>query len=222
MKLLALDTSTAACSAALWQDGQVIELFELAANRHSALILGMVARVLADSGVVLNQCDAIAFGRGPGSFTGLRIGVGVVQGLAYGADIPVVPVSSLRAQAARVRAANVLAAFDARMGQLYWGRYRIFGDRVEPELKDVMLTASDLVSVPPDDPWTAVGTGCDLYRDAIESANPDSEIRFVQRSYPHAMDVARVGVLDYQSGGMMPAAQAVPEYVRNQVTTRTP
>ena len=198
----------------------MIELFEVADNRHSGLILGMVAQVLADSGVVLNQCDAIAFGRGPGSFTGLRIGVGVVQGLAYGADIPVVPVSSLRVQAARVRAANVLAAFDARMGQLYWGRYRMNGGRVEPDMKDIMLTAPERVSVPPEDLWTAVGTGCDLCREVIESANPDSKIRFVQRSYPHAMDVARLGVLDFQAGEMIPAAQAVPEYIRNQVTTR--
>ena len=218
MKLLALDTATAACSAALWCDGRVIEVFEIAMNKHSSLILGMVGQVLGESGLALNQCDAIAFGRGPGSFTGLRIGVGVVQGLAFGADIPVVPVSSLRAQAERAGAVNVLAAFDARMGQLYWALHRAGENGAQSEIDGIKLTSAEQVSVPAGEAWSAAGTGCDLYRDAIESANPGSKINFVPRSYPHAADVARLGVVEYRAGNLVSATQAAPEYVRNQVT----
>jgi len=221
VKLLALDTSTQACSVAIWLDGQAVEVLEIASNRHSSLILTMVDQVLAESGTRLNQCDAIAFSRGPGSFTGLRIGVGVVQGLAYGADVPVLPISSLRAQAARAgaRAENVLAAFDARMRQVYWGLYRLNTDGYAQADNDIMLTAPELVRVPGAKKWLAAGGGCDLYREIIEAANTGAEISFIPRSYPHAIDVARLGAIDYRAGRAVPAALALPEYVRNQVTT---
>lgn len=220
MKLLALDTSTAACSVAFWQDGQVLELFETAANRHSSLILDMVRQVLAESGASLRTCDAIAFGRGPGSFTGLRIGVGVVQGLGLGSDLPVVPVSSLHAQAMRAGGTDVLAALDARMGQLYWGLYGAAGARTSGGDFEVMLTAPELVRIPVGTgDWTAVGTGCDLYREAIQAANPGATMTFVVGSYPHAADVARIGAEECEAGRAVTAAQAAPEYVRNQVTT---
>lgn len=219
MRLLALDTSTTACSVAMWHDGQLFELFETAANRHSSLILGMVDQVLAESGATLRQCDAIAFGCGPGSFTGLRIGVGVVQGLAFGSGIPVVPVSSLAAQAARSGAENVLAAFDARMGQLYWGLYRAAEGRyVAAGDGNVMVTAPKQVGIPAGEHWTAIGTGCDLYEEGIRTANPDSVITFVRGGFPHAMDVAALGAVEYRMGKAIPAAAAAPEYVRNQVT----
>jgi len=219
VKLLALDTSTPACSVAIWRDGQAVEVSEIASNRHSSLILAMVDRVLAESGTSLNQCDAIAFGRGPGTFTGLRIGVGVVQGLAYGADVPVLPVSSLQVQAARAGAENVLAAFDARMRQVYWGLYRLNTDGFAQADNDIMLTAPELVRLPGAKKWMAVGGGCDLYREIIEAANSAAQISFIPRSYPHATDVARLGAIDYRAGKAVPAALALPEYVRNQVTT---
>jgi tRNA threonylcarbamoyladenosine biosynthesis protein TsaB len=120
--ILALDTSTEACSVALWADGAVTERFELG-SQHSERILPMTQEALAEAGVALTQIDAVAFGRGPGSFTGLRICAGVAQGLAFGADVPVLPVSSLAALAQGIEAPGVLAAFDARMDQLYWGAY---------------------------------------------------------------------------------------------------
>src|SRR5258707_1196536 len=120
MKLLALETSTEACSVALSLDGAVVERFELG-QRHGERLLPMVQEILSESGVALTQLDALAFGRGPGSFTSLRIGAGVTQGLAFGADLPVVPVSSLAVLAQGENAAKILAAFDARMRQVYWG-----------------------------------------------------------------------------------------------------
>ena len=99
MKLLALDTATEACSAAVWVDGAVLERYELAPRRHAALILPMIEAVLAEAGLSPPQLDAIAFGRGPGAFTGVRIAVGIVQGIAFAADLPVIPISTLAALA---------------------------------------------------------------------------------------------------------------------------
>ena len=217
MKILALDTSTHACSVALWLDKEGHEVFELAPNRHSSLILTMVENILADAGLSMSQCDAIAFGQGPGSFTGLRIGAGVTQGLAFGADIPVVPVSSLLAQASRVEAQNVLAAFDARMGQIYWGTYSMGPDGMMRPEEGVGLSAAGDVRLRSNQTWVAAGTGCDKYQSLIERVNTDTEITFVLGSYPHALDVAKVGSMLFEQGKAIPVEQAVPEYVRNQV-----
>src|SRR5437016_3154595 len=120
MKLLAFDTATEVCSVAVWMDGRVHEREERG-TRHSERLLLLVDEVRADGGLALADLDAIAFGRGPGSFTGLRIAAGAAQGLAFGADIPVTPVSTLAAIAESAAADRVLAAIDARMQQVYWG-----------------------------------------------------------------------------------------------------
>ncbi len=220
MKILALDTSTHACSVALWIDQEGSELFELAPNRHSSLILPMVETILAEAGLSVSHCDAVAFGQGPGSFTGLRIGVGVAQGLAFGADIPVVPVSSLQAQAGRVAAQNVLAAFDARMGQIYWATYRMGTDGMMLPEGSVGLSVAGDVRLRSNCTWVAAGTGCDCYQARIEQANADTGITFVPGSYPHALEVAKVGSRLCEQGHVIPAEQAVPEYMRNQVTKK--
>ncbi len=129
MKILALDTATEACSAALRIGSETIERFEVLGRGHAERLLPMVQEVLAEGGVALSALDAIAFGRGPGSFTGLRIGAGVTQGLAYGAGLRVVPVSDLAALAAQAAVSsgqpNILACLDARMAQVYWGSLRL-------------------------------------------------------------------------------------------------
>ncbi|HED40783.1 MAG TPA: tRNA (adenosine(37)-N6)-threonylcarbamoyltransferase complex dimerization subunit type 1 TsaB, partial [Chromatiales bacterium] len=132
MKLLAIDTATEACSAALSINGEISERYEIAPRQHATLILPMIDSLLSEAGITLAQMDAIAFGRGPGAFTGVRIGVGVVQGLAFSIERPVVPVSSLAAMAygamAKFNATNVLAGIDARMGEVYWGAYQRSSD----------------------------------------------------------------------------------------------
>ena len=132
MKLLALDTATEACSAALLVDDAIIERYELAPRRHAALILPMIEAVLAEAGIGVAQLDALAFGCGPGAFTGLRIAAGVAQGIALAGGLPVVPVSTLAAIAchavARYGVERVAAAIDARMGEVYWGTYRAARD----------------------------------------------------------------------------------------------
>ncbi|GAB4353090.1 MAG: hypothetical protein Kow0060_03270 [Methylohalobius crimeensis] len=132
MRILAIETATEACSAALYLDGVVEERFQVAPRRHTHLILPMAEALLAEAGLTLSALDGLAFGRGPGSFTGLRIAAGVIQGLAFGADLPVVPVSTLAALAWQVfdegAADCALAALDARMGEVYWGIYRAWWD----------------------------------------------------------------------------------------------
>ena len=126
-RILAIDTATEACSVAVWNQGEIHALFELCPREHTQRILPMVQQVLAESGLALNQLDALAFGRGPGSFTGVRIGIGIAQGLALGADLPMIGVSTLQTMAQgawRVSGAErVLAAIDARMGEVYWGQF---------------------------------------------------------------------------------------------------
>jgi len=144
MKLLALDTSTEACTVAIAVDGRAMERFSVGGN-HSEQILPMVQELLAEAGASLKELDAVVFGRGPGSFTGLRIAAGVTQGLAFGADRPVVPVSSLAALAQGQNADRVLAAFDARMQQVYWGAYvRGPGGLVELTGEESVLAPSEI------------------------------------------------------------------------------
>jgi tRNA threonylcarbamoyladenosine biosynthesis protein TsaB len=127
MRILAIDTSGEACSAALLTEKGLQQRLALEPRRHADLILGMVAALMEEADLRLRDLDALAFGRGPGSFTGVRIATAVVQGLAFGADLPVVPVSTLaglaQGQHRRQGARQCLAALDARMGELYWGRY---------------------------------------------------------------------------------------------------
>ncbi len=126
-RILAIDTATEACSVALWNNGEVQALFELCPREHTQRILPMVQQILASSGLSLQQLDALAFGRGPGSFTGVRIGIGIGQGLALGANLPMIGVSTLQTMAQGAfrltGATRVLAAIDARMGEVYWGEF---------------------------------------------------------------------------------------------------
>ena len=125
MKLLALDTATEACSVALNIDGELTEHYELLPRRHSRELLPMVEKIIAAAGLSLTQLDAVAFGCGPGAFTGLRVATAMAQGLAFGADLPVIPVSTLAALAQQAhrcyQSTHVLAAIDARMDEVYWG-----------------------------------------------------------------------------------------------------
>ena len=128
MRILAIDTATEACSAALWNDGAQSAHFEICPREHTQRILPLVQEVLTESGTTLSELDALAFGRGPGSFTGVRIGIGIAQGLALGAELPMIGVSTLATMAQgawrKTGATRVLAAIDARMGEVYWAEYQ--------------------------------------------------------------------------------------------------
>jgi tRNA threonylcarbamoyladenosine biosynthesis protein TsaB len=218
MKLLALDTSTDACSAALALDGEVIERFEIE-PRHGERILVMVDQLLKQANIPLGRLDAIAFGRGPGSFTSLRIGAGVVQGLAFGADLPVVPVSSLAALAQGVDASRVIAAFDARMQQVYYGVYfKESGLAVPGDVEGVFDPAN--APIPQGDGWIGAGSGWDAYHGILRvhaGARLDS---WIPNRRPHARDVATLAVAEFRAGKAVDAEHATPVYIRDDVAVK--
>lgn len=218
MKLLAFDTGTEACTAALWLDGRVYERFELGI-RHAERLLPMVEELLAEAGASLTQLDAVAFGRGPGSFTGLRIGAGVAQGLAFGADVPVVPVSSLAALAQGADAPKVLAAFDARMQQVYYGAYIRRGDVVVLEGAEV-VAAPELVPLADGAGWIGTGSGWDTYADALMARNPATVARWLPRQYPQARHVAQLASVYAAAGQLLAPEQALPIYIRDDVAMK--
>lgn len=225
MKLLALDTSSEGCSAALWLDGRITERFELAPRGHTRLLMPMVREVLAEQGVAPTDLDALAFARGPGSFTGLRIATGVVQGLAWGLNIPVVPVSSLAAVALGAIDEYQLAdgeliavAFDARMGEVYWAAFQcrqglpvlIGKERVGPPAAVSLPEAGALAD------WTGVGQGWAFVDDMPEAVV--SRLRRTDATLvPRAAQVARLAEQGYRQGEAVPAEKAQPVYVRDEV-----
>ena len=162
MKLLALDTSTDACSVALRIKGETTMDFRIAPRQHTDIILDMVDGLLQGADMSLAELDAIAFGRGPGAFTGLRVAAGVVQGMAYGADLPVVPVSSLAAlaQAASNKhgVARVMAVMDARMREVYVGCFRRQGDVMQLQGQETVI-APDKLQLPQEHLWFGAGSG---------------------------------------------------------------
>jgi len=219
LKILALDASTEACSVALWTDGEVLERFETG-GRHSERILPMVQEILAEGSQALTQLDAIAFGRGPGSFTGLRICAGVVQGLAFGADLPVVPVSSLAALAQGVETPRVLAAFDARMHQVYWSAYvRNAQGMAEPVGEEKVLTPMQ-VPVPDDAGWVGAGSGWDRYAAVLAARLKNRVAAWRAQCFPRARFVAQLGAYLYEKGMTLTPEQALPVYLRDDVAVK--
>lgn len=220
MNILALETSTEACSVALWQHGELCERLRVAANRHSELLLPMVAEVLSEGGIALSQCQLVAYGEGPGSFTGLRIGVGAAQGLAYGADLPTVGVSSLRAIARRLCAPHCLVAIDARMGQVYWCCFREGEGGVPVPCGETRVDAPAAVWLPDSgEHWLAAGSGADRYRDEL-CGEEKGRLEFLPGVYPHAGDVAALAAVAAAAGDLEDPRHAAPHYVRDQVATR--
>lgn len=219
MKLLALDTATEACTAALWLDGEVLERFE-SGGQHSERILPMVDALLAEAGLVPTQLDALAFGRGPGSFTGLRIGAGVVQGLAFGAGLPVVPVSSLAALAQGQDAVKVLAAFDARMQQVYWGVY-VRNARGLMEVQGAEGVSTPLlIPVPEGAGWHGAGPGWDAYHVDLRQRLGSSLTGWQPHCFPRARHVAELGAAALRAGHAVAPEEALPVYIRNDVAIR--
>lgn len=221
--LLALDTSTPACSVALWHNGALTGSVVTEPRAHTRLLKPMIRELLAQAGIAVNQLDAIAFGRGPGSFTGLRITVGLVQGLAWGLDRPVVPVSSLEAvalQGARHFPGRHLAvAFDARMEEVYWGCFVAPDGTVSP-LADERVCPPERVGLPEADVgagWAAVGSGW-LYRDRMPAAVTDPMVSVDETLVPRAEDIARLAVPRFEQGGGQPPLEAQPVYLRNEVS----
>ena len=219
MKILALDTATEACSAALLSGDDVYERHEIAPRRHAELILPMVDAVLAQAGLGLDDLDAIAFGRGPGAFTGVRIAAGVTQGLALGSGLPVIPVSSLAAlaQPALGKAAVVLPAIDARMGEVYWAAYESDQDGLATALAGEQVASPDAVQAPSTGKIFGVGSGWGTYRERLERILEGQIGGIDPDRFPLAKDMLPLAVREYSSGRYVSAEQALPVYLRDNV-----
>jgi tRNA threonylcarbamoyladenosine biosynthesis protein TsaB len=230
LRLLAIDTSTEACSAALlWSDGEVRQRFSVTERGHAELILPMIDELLVEAGCRLQDLDGLAFGRGPGGFTGLRIAAGVIQGLAYGAGLRVAPVSSLAAVAFLTSSPSspscpsapssdgILICNDARMNEVYWGCYRFDPD--DPCVPIVLATEA----VGPADrvqPAPAVtrfaGNGIARYP-ALQARLESAGLSYRPGVYPRADAIARLGARLLQQGDGVDAAEALPVYIRDDV-----
>lgn len=215
VNILALDTSTEYCSAALWLDGNLQFDGCHAGQRHSQLLLPMIDGLLVRSGLSLAQCDAIAFGEGPGSFTGLRIACGIAQGLAFGAGIGVIGVGTLVAMAQASQASHVLCCLDARMNEVYAAAYR----RADNEWETVFapgLFSADAMPRLPVARWTGCGNGFAAYAETLQRVYGDAIVDVKANMLPHARDVAILAAA-VGARGVKPPEEALPVYIRDKV-----
>ncbi len=192
INLLAIDTATDACSVALYLAGRIFEQFEITPRAHTRLLLPRIDTLLKEAGISLNELDVFTFGRGPGSFTGIRIACSVIQALSFGINKPVVPVSTLQALAQGALrmsgTTRVLASLDAQLGSVYWGLFELGAGGIMQAMSDEHLSSVDHISLPAG-AWEKV-TG-----------------------YPHAEDIARIAAFEYQAGHAVSAALALPVYL---------
>jgi len=217
--LLALDTATEACSVALLHDGKVLSHYEVIPRLHAQKLLPMIQTMLAEAGIALSAVDAIAFGRGPGAFTGVRIAIGVVQGLAFALERPVLPVSNLALLAQRALrehgAEQVAAAIDARMDEVYWGCYQQQAGEMRLLGSEAVL-APEQVSLPPGaaGDWFGAGTGwgyAERLAVKVAASNPGA--------LPSALDILSLATFAWARGEAIVAEQAQPVYLRDNVAT---
>lgn len=223
MKLLALDTSSEGCSAALLVNGKLSERFELAPRGHTRLLMPMVRELLAEAGLVPADLDAVAFACGPGSFTGIRIATGVAQGLAWGLNVPVIPVSSLAAVALGAIEAHgvseqdaVAVAFDARMGEVYWGCFACRNGLPALQGEERVCPPSGVALVGEASRWFGAGPGW-AFREQMPAAVAEQVAMADESLIPRAAWVARLAEVGYRDGQGVAAEQAQPAYIRNEV-----
>lgn len=215
MHLLAIDTATEACSVALWSNGQVRERFDVAPRRHAELALPWAQALLDEAGLRKSQLDAIAVGRGPGAFTGVRLAVSLAQGMALALDLPVVPVSTLATLAMQAPQGQVAAAIDARMGEVYLGLFERSADDCLP-LADEAVLPPEQVTLP-DGAWHAVGTGLAAADGLLTQRHHARWLSVDAAALPHAADVARLAVQAFARGQAVAADRLEPAYLRQQV-----
>jgi len=229
VKILALDTATENCSAALLIDGELTARERLLERGHADCILPMIDEVLAAAGTSLAGLTAIAFGRGPGSFTGVRLGASVVQGLAHGAGIPVVPVSDLAAVAQRVlgdvaTAERILVCNDARMRQVYWGCFVRSADDLAAPVSEERVSDPGAVALPA--AWTpgsgtyGAGTGFAAYPGLRNAFSP--LLAGISQVRPRAAEIARLAVPAIAAGRLLSPEEALPVYLRDEVVQPSP
>jgi tRNA threonylcarbamoyladenosine biosynthesis protein TsaB len=219
LNILALESSTDLCSVALWSDGKVDARDAEAGQRNSDVLLPMVDALLAAHGLTARGLDGVAFGSGPGAFTGLRVACGVAQGIAFGAGIPVVGVVTLLALAHASGADRVVCSLDARMGEIYHAAYEKHGRDWRTALEPVLCTP-EVAPELPSGLWTGCGSGFDAYGSVLTSRCAGRLECVVPDKFPHARAVAQLAAMEFQSGRAVDARHAEPFYVRNKVALR--
>ena len=219
MILLALDTATECCSVALAIDGAIHARSELAPRRHAELLLPWIDALLSKHDVPRSAIDAVAVGRGPGGFTGVRLAVAAAQGIAYGLDRPLLAVSSLAALAMQADAGEgqkVLAAIDARMGELYLGRFTLDGEGMAVPEGEEWMAAAPQVSLQGQG-WIGVGSGFAAADGALATQLGGQLARFEPQRYPQAEAIARIGLRQYAAGALSTPHSIEPAYLRDKV-----
>ena len=220
MDILAIETSTEYCSAALWRDGKVTERCELVGQKHSEVLIAMLDALLRDAGCRIRDVDGIGFGKGPGSFTGVRIACGVAQGLALGADVKVVGVCTLEALAQSSGRDKVVAALDARMGELYLAAYEKRNDGWVEVIAPCLCSADTAPNLAGDG-WFGAGSGFAVNEAALsvrygrQLSGTDAQIA------PGAAAVAQIAAIEFARGNAVDAALALPLYLRDKVALKT-
>lgn len=220
MRILALETSTEYCSVALWLDGIMHERCELVGQKHSEVLMPMLDGLLREAGMPLRDIDGIAFGAGPGSFTGVRIACGVAQGLALGADLPVLGICTLQALAQAAGKDKVIAALDARMAEVYYAAY---------EKRDGTWFAlcEPCLCLPQDTPdvagagWFGAGSGFLAHGDLLRARYAANLGAVDASAVPQAAAIAQLAAPLFAAGGGVDAAEALPLYLRDKVALKT-
>lgn len=222
VKILALDTATENCSVALLVDDKVYVRSEVAPRDHTKKVLPMVDEVLQEAGVSLTDLNALAFGRGPGSFTGVRIGIGIAQGLAFGADLPMIGISTLEAMAQGVYrkhgSNHVATAIDARMSEVYWARFVRQEDGTWNQLDAECVTPPQLISDNSQadaNTWRTAGTGWDAYTEQLSGLAFETQQSDVL--FPDAEDIVQLAKYELVKGNTVDAEEASPVYLRDTV-----
>ena len=221
MKLLAIDTATEACSVAVGIDGAICERWREAPREHGDLVLGMVDEVLAEAGLDATGLDALVLGRGPGAFTGVRMAAGVVQGIAFGLDRPVLRVSTLAALAQggyrRTGEHAWLPAIDARMREVYWGGYQVDDAGVARLVIAETVSVPTAVEVPTTGAWHGIGSGWGTYAEILAEQVGARLARNLGHALPSARDLLPAAVRAWEQGEAVAADQALPVYLRDRV-----
>ena len=220
MRILALETSTEYCSVGLWQDGNVVNRCELVGQRHSELLIGILDSLLHEAGVKISELNGIAFGAGPGSFTGVRIACGVTQGLALGADLPVVGVCTLQALAQAAGHDKVIAALDARMGEIYHAVYEKWAGSWVTICEPNLCLPQQAPQVQGSG-WFGVGSGFAMYGAVLGNRYAGQISGSDIQAVPQAIAIAEFSAPLFAAGQGMDAAQAMPFYLRDKVALKT-
>ena len=220
MKLLAFETATEACSVALYIDGELRERFDVVPKQHTGLALPWAEQLLADAGIKKSELDAIAVGIGPGAFTGVRLAVALVQGIALALDKPVLPISTLAAlamQGADLNHDRILAAIDARMGEIYCAEFQWDTDGLVQAVSEEIVIAPDAYRHVSCHPLVGVGTGFSAVNNALQANLKEQLIACRAEALPHAADIARLAIRDFKLGKAIAPDILEPAYLRNKV-----